>query len=240
MARKARQRAASGVYYIRIDSADKLIFIDDGDGRAFLSLLETAIADDFAELYAYCLLNERIHLVVKEGLSGVSPTVQKVLSAYTLSYNKRYGRDGKLFYDRFKSLPLEEAEDVLDAVRYVHRVPLLEGQTLRYPFSSYSRYLRGDLGGDIVMLAGGMSAFKDYTDRPSAFIGFDRKHISDEELTIAARALLEGYTQERLEAEYDDVLRKLLRIEGATVGQLCRVLQISRRRLERAAKENER
>lgn len=237
MARKARQRAESGVYYVRIDSADKLIFIDDADGQVFLSQLEAAARDDFADLYAYCLLNEHIHLVVKEGLAGISPMLQRTLSAYTLTYNKRYDREGKLFYDRFKSMPLEETADILDAVRYVHRLPLPLVGKLRYPFSSYARYLRGDMGEEIVMAAGGMTAFKEYTDAPTAFVGFDRVQISDEDLTIAARNLLEGYTQQRLEAEYDDVLRKLLAIEGTTVGQLCRVLNISRRRLERVAKE---
>lgn len=242
MARKARKRAESGVYYIRIDSSDKLIFMEDTDRRCFLSLLERTAMDDFAVVYAYCLMAERIDLLVKEGLVGVSSLIQKTLSAYALYYNERYAREGRLFRDRFRSLPVEDADDIMDAARYVHRLPLTFEQPLAYEWSSYRACLKGETGEDLLLLAGGAAAFKDYTSAVSDFVGFDRKHITDADLRVAAREMLEGYTPEALEAisdeEYDALLKKLIRIDGTTLGQLCRVLGLSRRRLERAARED--
>lgn len=237
VARKARVRAESGVYYIKIESADRLIFVDDEDGRTFVRELEQVAGDDFADVYAYCLQNERIDLVLKEGLSGISPLVRRLLSGYTLYCNRRNGSSGKLFYDRFKSLPLEEADDILDAVRYVHRLPLALGLGDKYEFCGHRKILRGEMGQDLVLLAGNPSAFRSYMAEPAVFCGFDKPTLSDEALTEKAREILAGYSQERLNAEYDLVLGKLLDIEGVTVGKLCRVLGISRRRLTRVAEE---
>ena len=117
MARKARERAESGIYYVEISGNNKLIFVEDDDCRRFLEILKASAEEDFAEICAYVLLSEKICLVVKEGLGGISDLMRDVLPKYTARYNRKYSRSGKLFYDRFKSRPLETAEEALDVVR---------------------------------------------------------------------------------------------------------------------------
>lgn len=111
MARKPRKRAQSGVYYILAASADKLLFIDDEDRKRFAGILVSRAARDMTGLWAYCTEDEKIHLVIKEGLDGVSTFVRDVLGSYAVWFNLKYRADGRLFSDRFRSLPLEEPSE---------------------------------------------------------------------------------------------------------------------------------
>ena len=141
MARKARVRAESGIYYVEILGNNKLIFVEDDDCRRFVEMLGAAAEEDYAEICAYVLLSEKICLVVKEGLSGISDLMRTVLPKYTARYNRKYQRSGKLFYDRYISEPIESDADLIDAVRFIHRFPLSENETALYPYSTYGNYI---------------------------------------------------------------------------------------------------
>lgn len=229
MARKARQRAQSGVYYVRADSADKLVFPDPNDRQVLADLLTQCAADDMTEVWAYAFLDEQLHFVIKEGLDGVSRFLRAALSKYALWYNAKYARAGRLFADRFRSLPLEEADDMLAAARYV----LTAGEP---DVTNIRAFLRDNE--ELTAYAGGKTALKAYLQEKGTFCGFDRAVISDADLLAAVRALLLNVGADRLdllsEEEYLAVLRAMLAIPGATVGQVSRVCGISRRQLLRA------
>ena len=71
-----------------------------------------------------------------------------------------------------------------------------------------------------------------------SFRGFERDRISDADLLAAVRTILLEVGADRLdtlrEAEYLALLRRILAVPGATVGQVSRVCGISRRQLEKA------
>ena len=223
MARKPRQRAQSGVYYILAASADRLLFVDEEDGRRFAALLKTRAETDMTDVWAFSLQSERVHLVVKEGLDGVSRFVRDVLGEYAVWFNRKYRAAGRLFADRFKSLPLEDPDEILEAVRYVYRC----GGTAFYAD-----------GGELALYAGGAPRLKSYMKEAGGFRGFERDSVSDADLLAAVRAILMEVGADRLdmqsEAEYLALLRRMLAVPGATVGQVSRVCGISRRQLEKA------
>lgn len=231
MARTARQRAQSGVYYILVSSLDKLLFVEEADRSVFAAILAEC-ADDMTDVWAYALEDERIHLVVKEGLDGVSRFVRKVLSRYAVRYNAKYRREGRLFADRFRSLPLEEPDEMLEAVRYVFSVC-----GYRPVATNYAEFIRQNE--ELSLYAGGQAALKAYFGQTGTFRGFERDVVSDADLLAAARSILLDIGEDKLdrlnETEYLAVLKKILSIKGATVGQVSRVCGISRRQLEKAA-----
>lgn len=152
------------------------MFAEDADGEQFLKLLESEKNHDLTEIFAYCLFNRAAHLVVKEGLCGLTAVVMRLSRAYANYYNKKYNLSGKLFYGRFLSEPLETPETILDATRFVHRLPLLKNLPLSYEWSSYRFYFKkSDLlsGGEITALAGGAVDYRIYCDNPA-----ERKFLS--------------------------------------------------------------
>lgn len=244
MARKARQRAESGMYYIEVVSDNKLIFIENDDYRKFLELLKKEAEDDFAEILAYSLFPEKIYLVVKEGLFGISELMRKVLPKYTVGYNIKYARSGKLFYDRFKSRPLESEESVLDAVRYVHRAPLenREKDGLQYEFSSYNFYAKGSesaRGGTVMMLCeDSPHIFKTLMSQECRFAS-EAKKLTDEQIKELLRERLKGLSQEDLEnLDEDDetALVTFLHGRGVSIRRIAMLFDVGKSEIERRLK----
>ena len=59
--------------------------------------------------YAYCLMGNHFHLLIRERDERVGETIKRIASSYVYYYNRKYGRDGHLFKERFKSEPVRSA-----------------------------------------------------------------------------------------------------------------------------------
>ncbi len=238
MARKARVRSQSGIYRILLRSY-KFIFCDDKDAEAFLDFLVRQKNDDFFEIYAYCLLNREIHLVVKEGLKGISADIMRICSGYVAYYNEKNSADGALFHGRFVSFPLEDDASVLRAVRQVHRMPLKENCKLDYAFSSYPVYFKKSdlLSSDaVILIAGSIIDFRIFCELGD---GEENKRVlSDAELRGKIREMFAGVSAEELESlsdeQYNVLLGKIKKIDGATSESIARVLGIEKQVVEKA------
>lgn len=54
------------------------------------------------KLYAYCLMENHLHLLLMEGKEPLETVMRRICGSYVLWYNKKYIRVGYLFQDRFK------------------------------------------------------------------------------------------------------------------------------------------
>jgi putative transposase len=65
-------------------------------------------ARTFAELgwvcLMYCLMSTHYHLIVRTENADLSPGMQQINSRHARSFNRRHGRRGHLFGDRFGSV----------------------------------------------------------------------------------------------------------------------------------------
>lgn len=243
MARKARERAESGVYYAEINGNDKLVFVENDDYRYFLELVGKVAEDDFTEICAYSLFSEKIAFVIKEGLDGISEFVRKVLPKYTARYNRKYSREGKLFFDRFKSVPLESSEEILDAVRYVHRLPVAfnEKDGLKYAFSSYNDYASGNRKDDTVMVLCGRSVqrFKTEMETEAEFLKRE-KRLSNAEISELVKEKLAGKTAEEIEnmdeAELGRIIAWLYGLK-VSIRRLALLLGVSKSAVEKSLRK---
>ena len=95
-------------------------------------------------IFAYCFMNNHVHMVLKEKNSGdISLIMKRILTKYARWYNIKYGRSGALIANRYKSVPVEIDEYFLNLIRYVHQNPLKAGivENLEsYQHSSYLEY----------------------------------------------------------------------------------------------------
>lgn len=145
MPRKARTKSKTGVYHIMLRGINRQqIFEDDEDQKRFLETLYKYKEQSGYSIYAYCLMGNHIHLVIKEGKEDLALMLKRIAGSYVYWYNWKYRRCGHLFQDRFKSEPIDDEAYLLTVIRYVHENPVAAGLCKRitdYKHSSIVEYL---------------------------------------------------------------------------------------------------
>lgn len=103
------------------------------------------------KLYHWILMSNHIHLVMETAEeSSISKIMQGMNLAYTIWFNKKTGKVGHLWQDRFKSALVERDNYLLECGRYVERNPLrarLVKDPKEYRWSSYRVYAYGKADG---------------------------------------------------------------------------------------------
>ncbi len=128
MARHARLTSETGIYHIIQRGADRrILFSDDYDHIKFLSILRKTKHESDFSLYAYCLMSNHFHLLLKQNTDPLELIFKKIGCAYVYYYNWKYELHGHLFQDRFRSEVIESDEYFLDALRYICQNPVKAG-----------------------------------------------------------------------------------------------------------------
>ena len=151
MPRTARKQSRTGIYHVMLRGINKQqIFHDEEDCLYFLKLLDRFKKPCGYSLYAYCLMGNHVHLLLKEcGEVPVGGIFRHIGSSYVYWYNLKYERTGHLFQDRFRSEPVEDDGYLLTVFRYILLNPVKAGlcsQAEQYKYSSAGEYLNGKKG----------------------------------------------------------------------------------------------
>ena len=121
------------------------IFEDDQDYQKFLETIKAHKEASGYKIYAYCLMNNHIHLLMKEGRESLGIAFRRIGASYVYWYNWKYSRRGRLFQDRYKSEAVETDGYFLTVLRYIHQNPRkakIAKEIQAYPWSSYREYTR--------------------------------------------------------------------------------------------------
>jgi REP element-mobilizing transposase RayT len=103
MARDARKRSETGIYHVMLRGINhQTIFEDDEDSEKFLDCLAESKKLSEFDLYAYCLMGDHVHLLLKERTETLAQIFRRLGARYVYWYNWKYQRSGHLFQDRFK------------------------------------------------------------------------------------------------------------------------------------------
>ncbi len=187
MPRTARVKSSTGIYHIVMRGINRQnIFEDKEDNYKFIqTLLKYKDRSDY-KLYAYCLMGNHLHLLIKEEKEPLAIIMRKISSRYVLWYNKKYDRVGYLFQDRFKSEPIEDDAYFLTVLRYIFQNPLkagLETEARNYNWSNYNDYLKGSSRTDTDFA---LSIFHKSREKSiNSFIEFINQNIDDKCLDLA-------------------------------------------------------
>jgi putative transposase len=120
------------------------IFRSDGDRRRFLDRLGTLVVESGAALYAWALMPNHAHALLRTGGLPLSRVVQRWLGAYATTFNRVHRRSGHLFQNRFKNILVEEDPYLLELVRYIHlnpvrsRLPVTIDSLDTYPWTGHA------------------------------------------------------------------------------------------------------
>jgi REP element-mobilizing transposase RayT len=120
------------------------IFEDKEDFIRFLTVIRECKDISGFELYAYCLMTNHVHFLIKTVEEPLEMIFKRIGSRYVYWYNLKYQRSGHLFQDRYKSEIVENESYFLTALRYIIQNPMkagIEDAPGIYPWSSYRAYL---------------------------------------------------------------------------------------------------
>lgn len=120
MARTGRVESKIGVYHVLLRGMNEL-FSKEQDYLEFVNIMQKYSAIGTLKVFSYTLLKNRIHIVV--GTSGSIGTALKPLcTSYARYFNRTYQREGKLFYDRLKSEPINSQDELRNVVAFVNSI----------------------------------------------------------------------------------------------------------------------
>ncbi len=242
MPRLPRQKSDSGIYHIMLRGINQqVIFEDDEDYFKFVETLENYKAVSGYKVFAYCLMSNHIHILIKVEKEDLDLIMKRIAGSYVYWYNWKYYRKGHLFQDRFKSEPIEDDSYFLTVIRYIHQNPVKAGIVKSiddYLFSSYNDYVDED--SEIVDFDFALSMMK-----RDEFIAFNIEKNDDICLDIDpkefrindsdARKIIKKVSKcnnatefQELSQEQRDKFIKKLRQKGLSIRQISRLTGISK------------
>jgi len=128
MPRQPRLDAPGALHHIMGRGIERTtIFRTDQDREDFLNRLSDLCMDGNLNVFAWSLLSNHFHLLVRTGRQPISRSMRKLLTGYVVNFNLRNKRHGHLFQNRYKSIICEDDPYLLELTRYIHLNPLRAG-----------------------------------------------------------------------------------------------------------------
>lgn len=139
--------------YNRACGFDKL-FLSDSNFRFFLERFVENLKGHVT-LYAYCLMPNHFHFLVKTKNLGLMENPGQMYSkkfknffiSYAKSFNKFNKRKGNLFSQNFKKKEIDSIEYLRSVILYIHQNPVKHGYVNKideWKYSSYKEIISGN------------------------------------------------------------------------------------------------
>lgn len=250
MPRQARKKSESGIYHVMLRGINQQqIFEDEEDYEKFLQILRECKAVSGFKLFAYCLMGNHIHLLIKPEQEPLEQVFKRIGGRYVYWYNVKYQRVGHLFQDRFKSEPVEDDSYFLTVIRYIHQNPVKAGickEIEDFKYSSYRDYQK-ELGLIDTDLAFGIVSKKEFnrynhemnTDKCLEMDASPRIRVTDEQ----AKIIIEKYSKcktvsefQKLDAKAQHEFMSIFQQRGMSIRQISRLTGITKGIVEKQIK----
>jgi REP element-mobilizing transposase RayT len=125
MARRPRDDAPGALHHVMVRGIDRRpIFLDDADREDFVGRLSRLVPELGFRCFAWALMPNHVHLVVRSGPARISRLMSRLGTGYARRFNQRHDRVGHLFQNRFRSRLASDDADLMGLVLYVTRNPL--------------------------------------------------------------------------------------------------------------------
>lgn len=125
------------------------VFFDDEDHHTYLKLLAGYSEKHLFKIWAYCLMNNHIHLLaVPETETSLARGIGLTNQVYTQYLNRKLNQSGRVWQNRFFSCVVENDKYLWAVVRYIERNPLKVGlveQPEAYRWSSAKAHMTGSI-----------------------------------------------------------------------------------------------
>ena len=253
MPRRARKQSPTGIYHVIMRGINRQSIFEDNEDR--LKLIETLARYremSCYRLYAYCLMDNHIHLLLQEESEPIGAALKRISSSYVAWFNKKYGRCGHLFQERFKSEVVDTDGYFLTVLRYIHQNPIkakMVEDLSHYPWSSYGDYMNQGYRVDkdyVLNMFSGIAV-----ESIKLFDRFSREKNAEECLEVEEKKI--GMTDEKLKEiikeqfginalqiaieereRQEEILKEIKQLEGVSVRQIARTTGVPQTRVWKA------
>ena len=224
MARPLRIEFKGALYHILSRGNERRnIFSGDDDYKVFLGVLEEMSERFEVDIFAYVLMSNHYHLLIRTNQGNLSKSMQWVGTTYSRRFNLQHFRSGHLFQGRFKSILVQNDAYLMQLSCYIHRNPLRAGLVNRladYRWSSYRTYaykashtkwLNKDL---ILSQCHGEDSYKTYREKVQKYSEEESKVFENlrHGIVFGTKRYLNKISKKHLKKESDVELPQLNRI----------------------------
>jgi len=108
MPRMSRIYLPQALYHVILHgNANESLFTSVADSQYFMTLLDEGVERFGHTIYAYCLMRDHVHLLIRMHKEPLSRSMHNLSSRYTRYFNVQHQRQGHLFHGRFKAILCE-------------------------------------------------------------------------------------------------------------------------------------
>ena len=148
MPRAARLDAPGVLHHVMARGIDRqILFRDDADREDLLRRFSEQVENHELKIFAWALMSDHFHLLVETGARPLEHCMRSLLTGFATVFNRRHGRVGHLFQNRYKSIVCDVERYFVELVRYIHLNPVRAGIVEHfddldaYPYTGHSALL---------------------------------------------------------------------------------------------------
>jgi REP element-mobilizing transposase RayT len=127
MARKKRMESIGFYHIVNRGVERRKIYMDEEDHLRYLEILQESSEVYNFRVYAYALMGNHYHLLIKTTAINLSLLMRQINAQYSMYFNKKYKRVGPLWQGRFKSWYVHDITYLRTLVKYVEHNPIKAG-----------------------------------------------------------------------------------------------------------------
>ncbi|MFA6335220.1 MAG: transposase [Bacteroidales bacterium] len=246
---RIRRLSEVGIYHVYLRGNSKnIIFYDNQDRIQFCKRLEKFSLVHDVKFYAYVLMDNHIHLLLKVNVlkaNALSDFVSSVMKSFVCWYNRKYKLSDRLCQSPFNSAPKNSIEKIKCSLVYVLQNPVkvkMCTTPFEYKWSSANMYFKTNrpssyLSIDTAFVETLFSSEKDFREillsRDIEDSEIREKEdtwarISHSELCLELSKILQGrFLSSLSKAELKEVSSILIHSTNASYGQIASLLHVS-------------
>lgn len=241
MPRKPRELSPSGYYHTILRGINKHPIFESRQEKAyFLDVLRRMGEEGEYEIYAYCLMNNHVHLLLKTGNKPLDASMKRIAVSYVYFYNRLHNRSGSLFDNRYTSVVIKDEAQFKVCARYIHNNPVKAGlveEPQQYHWASYRYYIDPAAESPVFLNTNALLSFY-HLDKTQAIQ--DLRKFTEEEVYTEPVPLMDCIIhildQEQVQLEElkflprqrrDEILRRIVAQSGAKAKDIAEILGIS-------------
>ena len=210
MPRPPRIEVEGGLYHLTSrGNGRQIIFHGDGDRLRFLDQLQDNLETFEVSLYAFALMSNHYHLLIRTRRANLARFVQRLNTSYALYHGYKHGQPGHVFQGRYHAKLVDGDEYLLRLTRYIHLNPIKTEAAHGLSVAERVRRLDGYR----------WSSYPGYTSEKRAVAWVDYAILRHYGRTLAeARRRYQAYVR-AMAMENDEPLRDILRANPYAVGE---------------------